>query len=370
MNVDKGVRSSSAYAFLRDARKRPNMTVITNALVHRVDMENGRATGVTVEWRGMVKPLRAVREVILSAGAVGTPHIMLLSGLGPADHLREHGVDVAADIPGVGENLHDHLEVQIQHRTDKDVSLNRYLRLDRKVRVGVEWFLFKSGITSRNQANTGAFLRSNPSVAHPNIQFHFFPFFFGENWSMRHDIQGYRLDSGPLRPTSRGTIRLASSDPTTDPLIDPNFLATQEDRDEMIEAFQIARDTLSQPAFDEFSTGETDPGPKCQSRVEIEEFVRETAGSAYHLCGSAKMGAENDPMAVCDPAGRVRGVEGLRVCDASLMPSIASSNLNAVCMMIGEKVADSVKGKGMLPRDDAPFRNADDPGPMPQVPAA
>ncbi|MEQ8441935.1 MAG: choline dehydrogenase [Alphaproteobacteria bacterium] len=370
MNVDNGVRSSSSYAFLRPARARRNLTVITNALVHRVDLEMGRAVGVTVEWQGRVKSLPAAREVILSAGAVGTPHIMMLSGLGPADHLRAHGLDVAQDLPGVGENLQDHVEIQLQHRTHKDVSMNRYMRLDRKVRVGMEWFLFKSGITARNQGNTGAFLRSNPSVAHPNIQFHFFPFFFGENWTMRHDVQGYRLDSGPLRPTSRGTIRLASGDPKAAPHIDPNFLATPEDRAEMVEAFQIARDTLSQPAFDEFSAGETDPGPDCRSRANIEAFIRRTAGSAYHLCGSCKMGADHDQMAVCDPQGRVRGVDGLRVCDASLMPSIASSNLNAVCMMIGEKIADAVRHKRPLPREEAPFQNAGDPGPMPVVPAA
>jgi len=236
------------------------------------------------------------------------------------------------------------------------------------VRVGLQWFLFKSGVTSRNQGNTGAFLRSNPSVAHPNIQFHFFPFYFAGEWIIRHDIQGYRLDTGPMRPTSRGTVRLASADPFASTVIDPNFLDTPEDRAEMLEAFQIGRDTLAQQAWAPFDAGETDPGRDCRTRNEIDAFIRRTATSAYHPCGTCKMGHENDPLAVTDASGKVRGMNGLRIGDASLMPSIASSNLNAVCMMIGEKIADAAAGKAPLPRNDAPYRNAEAAGPAPVVP--
>lgn len=368
MNVKDGVRSSSAYGFLRQAGGRRNLTILTHAHGERLIIENQRVTGFQFRHKGESRTVHAKREVVLSAGVFGSPQLLMLSGIGPADHLRNHGIDVVCDLPGVGENLQDHLEVQFQHRCSQDVSLNRYLRPDRMVRVGLQWFLFKSGVTSRNQGNTGAFLRSNPSVAHPNIQFHFFPFFFAGEWSMRHDIQGYRLDTGPMRPTSRGTVRLASADPFASTLIDFNFLDTPDDRAEMLEAFQIGRDTLAQDAWKPFDSGETDPGPDCESRSDIEAFIRRTATSAYHPCGTCKMGSDNDAKAVTDPSGRVRGIEGLRIGDASLIPSIASSNLNAVCMMIGEKIADAAARKASLPRNDASYRNAAEPGPTPVVP--
>lgn len=368
MNVKDGVRSSSAHGFLRQAGGRSNLTILTHAQGERLITNKQRVTGFQFRHDGHSKTVHANREVVLSAGVFGSPQLLMLSGIGPADHLRQHGIDVVCDLPGVGENLQDHLEVQFQHRCSQDVALNRYLRPDRMVRVGLQWFLFKSGVTSRNQGNTGAFLRSNPSVAHPNIQFHFFPFFFAGEWVMRHDIQGYRLDTGPMRPTSRGTVQLASADPFASTLIDPNFLDTPEDRAEMLEAFQIGRDTLAQQAWAPFDAGESDPGRGCKTREEIEAFIRQTATSAYHPCGTCKMGHENDPMAVTDPSGTVRGMEGLRVGDASLMPSIASSNLNAVCMMIGEKIADAAAGKAALPRLDAPYRNAAEPGPAPVLP--
>ncbi len=369
MNVENGIRSSSAYGFLRPAKDRKNLTILTHAHGEKLLLENNRATGFQFDYKGKSVTVRAEREVILSAGVFGSPQLLMLSGIGPADHLRQHGIDVALDLPGVGENLQDHLEVQFQHRCGLDVSLNRYLRPDRMVRVGVQWFLFKSGVTARNQGNAGAFLRSNPSVAHPNIQFHFFPLFFAGEWIMRHDVQGYRLDTGTMRPTSKGTVRLASADPFASTLIDPNYLDTPEDRAEMLEAFQIARDTLAQPAWAPFDAGETDPGPDCRTREQIESFIRRTATSAYHPCGTCKMGSDNDRMAVTDPSGRVRGIEGLRIGDASLMPSMASSNLNAICMMIGEKIADAAAGKPALPRSELGYRNADSPGPMPVVPA-
>ena len=368
MNVKDGIRSSSAYGFLHTAKDRKNLTVLTHAHGEKLIIENKRVTGVRFHHQGQSKTVHADREVILSAGVFGSPQLMMLSGIGPADHLRQHGIDVVCDLPGVGENLQDHLEVQFQHRCSQDVSLNRYLRPDRMVRVGLQWFLFKSGITARNQGNTGAFLRSNPSVDHPNIQFHFFPFFFAGEWVMRHDVQGYRLDTGTMRATSRGTVRLAGTDPFASTLIDPNYLDTPEDREEMLEAFQIARDTLAQKAWAPYDAGETDPGPDCRSRADIEAFIRRTSTSAYHPCGTCKMGSDNDPMAVTDPTGKVRGVEGLRVGDASLMPSIVSSNLNAVCMMIGEKIADAAAGKQPLPRSEAGYRNASDPGPAPVIP--
>jgi len=290
----------------------------------------------------------AEREVILAAGAFGSPQLLMLSGVGPADHLREHGVAVHHDLPGVGANLHDHLEVHVQHRTDKPVSINRYLRPDRKVMVGLRWFLAKSGIVARNQCNVGAFLRGNANVEHPNVQFHFFPVFFGKEWSLRSDVHGYRLGTGTMRATSRGCLRLVAADPATPPAIDPNYLATAVDRIEMREAFELARETLRQPAFAAYDAGEADPGPAVRTPAQIDAYIRQAAASAYHPCGTCRMGAEDDAWAVVDPAGRVRGLKGLRVADSSIMPSVVSSNLNAPSMMIGEKLADAILGKPPL----------------------
>ena len=343
MNVAGGVRASAARAYLRRRPPGPALTVRTGALTRRVLLDGTRATGVEYERHGRIERVHAEREVILAAGAFGSPHLLMLSGVGPADHLRGVGIDVRADLPGVGANLHDHLEIHVQHRSSKPVSLNGYLRPDRMVLVGMEWFLFKTGVGARNQANVGAFLRSNPSAAHPNIQFHFFPAFF-QGWDPRADTHGYRLGSGTMRPTSRGTLRLSSADPAAPLAIDPNFLATEEDRREMREAFALARDTLGQPAFAAFDAGETDPGPEVRTMAEIDAYIRRAAGSAYHPCGTCRMGGEHDPDTVVDPAGRVRGIDRLRVADASIMPSIVSANLNAASMMIGEKLSDAILG--------------------------
>ncbi len=347
MNVDRGVRASSAHAYLRRASAGKNLTVRTGALGLHVIMDGSRATGFAYRRAGRLERAHCTREVILSAGAVGSPHLLLLSGIGPADHLRRAGVPVVCDRAGVGGNLQDHLEVHLQHRCGRPVSLNRYLRPDRMFLVGARWFLFKSGICARNQANVGAFLCSNQSVAHPNVQFHFFPAFF-EGWDLRHDLAGYRLGTGTMRPTSRGTLRLASPDPDRAPRIDPNFLATDVDRREMREAFVLARETLAQKAFESLDAGEADPGPDVRSNAEIDAFIRRAAGSAYHLCGSCKIGAAQDHEAVVDPEGRVYGVERLRVADASIMPTVASSNLNAVVMMMAEKLSDAILGKPPL----------------------
>ncbi len=355
MNVDGGVRASTAQAYLHNAPRRANLTVRTGVLAQRVIMDGPRAVGVAFQRRGRVETARAEREVIVAAGAFGSPQLLMLSGVGPADHLRAHGIDVHTDLPGVGGNLHDHLEVHVQHRCREPVSFNRYLRLDRKLRVGVQWFLFKSGVTARNQANAGAFLCSDHGAAHPDVQFHFFPAYFGADWVVRADQQGYRLGAGTMRGTSRGTLRLASADPAAAPLIDPNYLATEADRVELREAFQLARETLAQPAFARFDAGEADPGSAVRTDAEIDAYIRQASGSAYHPCGTCRMGGEGDTGVVVDSQGRVRGLEGLRVVDASIMPSIVSSNLNCVVMMMAEKLSDVILGSPPLTPLDAAF---------------
>ena len=355
MNIDGGVRASTAQAYLHDAPRRANLTIHKDVLAQRVLIDGRRAVGVAFERRGRVETAYAEREVIVAAGVFGSPQILMLSGIGPADHLRAHGIDVHTDVPGVGPNLHDHLEVHVQHRCRGALSLNGYLRLDPKLRVGMQWFLFKSGITARNQAITGAFLYGNDGAAHPNVQFHFFPAYFRGDWVVRADEQGYRLGTGTMRATSRGTLRLASANPAAAPLIDPNYLATEEDRVEMREAFQLARETLAQPAFARFDAGETDPGTEVRTDEDIDAYIRQASGSAYHPCGTCRMGADGDMGAVVDNQGRVRGLEALRVVDASIIPSIVSSNLNCVVMMMAEKLSDTILGRPPLELLDAAF---------------
>lgn len=226
------------------------------------------------------------------------------------------------------------------------------------VKVGLQWFLFKTGVAARNQANTGAFLATEPNIPHPNIQFHFFPVFF-EGWTPRHDVNGYMLDSGPMRPTSRGKVELTSPDPTDPLAIDLNFMSTEHDRNEIIDGFELARETLRQQAFRDYDAGEAGPGPGVKTRKQIESYIREHAGSAYHPCGTCKMNADEDPWSVVDTTGRVKGMDSLRVVDASIIPSIVSSNINAVVMMIAEKLSDEILSRPLLSLDgDFPWNNA------------
>jgi choline dehydrogenase len=355
MNVHDGVRASASHAYLHRGPPAPRLTVRADARVQRILFDGNRASGIEYAWRGAGERATAEREIILSAGTFGSPQLLMLSGVGPADHLRALGIDVKLDVPGVGGNLHDHPEIHIQHRCTRPVTLNGHLRLDRKVRAGLEWFLFKSGVCARNHANTGAFLCSGPGVEHPDIQFHFAPYFYVRDRQVRPDEHGYLLDTGPMRPTSRGTLRLRSADPREPPLIDPNYLATEEDRQSMRDAVALARETLAQPAFAPFDAGEAVPGRAVRSRNEIDAFIREFTVSAFHPVGTCRMGDEGDSLAVVDPEGRVRGLEGLRVVEASIMPSVVSSNTNAPSMMIGEKLADAIAGKPPLAPIQAEF---------------
>ena len=357
MNIDRGVRVNTAHAYLRGAPETPNLSVVTDALVHRVVLQSGRAVAVEYAVRGQVHRADVDREVIVSAGAFGSPQILMLSGIGPAEHLRHHGVVVQGDLPGVGANLADHCDVHIQHRCKQPVSLNRYLRLDRKVRVGIQWFLFKSGACAMNQIAVGAYLCSNPAVEHPDVQFHFYPCYFtGDgDWAVRADEHGYMVGACPMRPTSRGTVRLRSSDPTESLAVDPNLLATEEDWQTMRHAVELARDTLAQPAFHPYDAGEIRPGPEIRSRRETDAYIRQTAFSDWHSVGTCKIGTEHDREAVVDAQGQVYGIEALRVADASIMPSMVSSNTNAPCMMIGEKIADAILGNPPLAPIEVPY---------------
>ena len=358
MSVEGGYRSSAARCYLHRQPKRDTLEVVSGTKVLRVAVEHGRAVGVDIAKGGRSSRVRAAREVVMAAGVFGTPQILMLSGIGPEAHLKKHGIAVLHNAPMLGENLHDHLEVHVQVETDKPVSLNRYLKPHLMVWTGLQWFGWKGGVAAASLCHVGAFLRTDAAVTHPNIQFHFFPVYFGANWVPDPSKNGYRLGAGPMRPESRGTVRLASDNPVDAPLIDPNYLATERDRHEMREGLKMGREVLSQPAFKDFHRREDLPGDDVRSDAELDAFIREDASSAYHPCGTARMGADGDDRAVVDLALRFRGVEGLRVVDASVIPAVPSANINACVFMIAEKAADMILGREPLTSEATPYFRA------------
>jgi choline dehydrogenase len=358
MSVEGGIRSSSARAYLHRAPRSESLEIATGAKVLKILVEKGRAVGVSIHRKGRLSEIRAAREVICCAGVFGTPQLLMLSGIGPEAELKRHGIPLILDAPAVGENLHDHLEAHIQVETRRPVSLNRWLKPHRMLWAGIQWFGWKGGVASVNQCHVGAFLRTGPEITHPNIQFHFFPVFFGENWIPDPAKNGYRLGAGPMRPESRGTLRLASADPVDAPLINPNYLSAERDRREMRDGLKLGRELLSQPAFKEFHEREDLPGDAVHSDAELDAFIRRDASSAYHPCGTARMGAAGDPRAAVDLELRVKGLEGLRLVDASVIPTIPSANINACVFMIAEKAADLILGHPPLPRMDVAYYRA------------
>jgi choline dehydrogenase len=302
--------------------------------------------------------VRAEREVILCGGAVNSPQLLMLSGVGRADDLAGHGVAPVHDLPGVGRNLQDHVEIFIEHRCTQPITLYKHLKPWGKIRIGLNWFLFRRGMGESNQYEAGGFIRTRAGVEHPNIQHHFIPRSASDPYSMDADQHGYRTHIGPLRPTSRGAVTLASADPAAAPLIDPNMLATASDREDMRDGLRLTREILAQPALAPYRGPEVQPGPAITSDAAIDAHIRARAESAFHLCGTCRMGHGED--AVVDAQCRVRGIEGLRVVDASIMPSLVSGNLNAPVMMMGEKAADMILGKAPPELSNAPVHIAHD----------
>ncbi len=360
MNVEKGYRSSSARTYLHMQPKRRNLDIETSARVLKVLVENGRAVGVRIAiGRRRVVNVHADREVVMSAGAFGTPQILMLSGIGPEARLKAYGIEVQLDCPGLGENLHDHLAADIQVETDQPVSLNRYLKPHLMVWAGLQWFGWKGGVAAVNQCHVGAFLRTDSNVSHPNIQFQFYPKFPGENRIPDPSKNGYMLIAGLMRPESCGSVRLRSNDPSDAPLIDPNYLATDRDRYEMREGLKMGRDLLAQPAFRSFHKCEDLPGPLVKTDDELDAFIRQNASSAHHPCGTARMGPDGDPLAVVELDLRLRGVENLRVVDASVIPSVPSANINAAVFMIAEKASDLIRGRQPLAPESVAYQRRD-----------
>ena len=342
----RGLRWSAAFAYLRPAKRLGAKVVRADA--RRVVMEGRRAVGVEVLRRGRVETVRARREVILSASAINTPKLLMLSGIGPADHLRAHGIDVVADRMGVGANLQDHLEVWVQYAATQPVTLFRYWNLLGKAWVGALWMLTGTGPGASNQFESCAFIRSAPGIDYPDIQYHFLPLAVRYDGKGAVKGHGFQAHVGPMRSKSRGEVRLRSGDPAAAPSIRFNYLSHEDDRAEWRRTIALTREIFAQAAFDPFRGAELNPGPEVRTEAEIDAWVAAHGESAYHPCGTARMGRADDPGAVADPEGRVIGVEGLRVADSSLFPQVTNGNLNAPSIMVGEKIADHVLGRAAL----------------------
>ncbi|PKP69736.1 MAG: choline dehydrogenase [Alphaproteobacteria bacterium HGW-Alphaproteobacteria-5] len=352
MNVDKGVRASSALAYLRKSKE--NLHIQTGVLVDRIMFDGRRATGVSC-IRGREKLLvHAQCEVILCAGAINSPKLLLASGIGPAEELKALDIETLVDAPDVGRNLQDHLEFFIDYRCKKPITAYGDMRLWNQARIGAEWLFKKTGKAVSNYCESGAFIRSDAGVPHPDIQFHFYPGAFNDLEDTAPSLHGYRVHVGTLRSQSRGTVKLKSLDPTVDPVIDPNYMSRDEDWKEMRACVRLGREIMEQDALKDFRGEVIRPTPEIRSDSEIDAFLRATATTAFHPSCTCRMG--NDASAVVDPQCRVRGVEGLRVADTSIMPSIVSGNLNAPAMMIGEKAADMIAGRQPLPPESRTYR--------------
>ncbi len=360
MTVRNGARCSAAKAYLYPSRKRPNLKIIQQALATRIIFEGKRAVGVEYERSGQRHELRADREVILSGGPINSVQLLKLSGIGPADELRQHGIGVIADRPGVGANLQDHLEFYFQMACTQPVSLYGKANLLGKAMVGAQWLFFRSGLGASNQFESCGFIRSRAGVKYPDIQYHFFPMAVNYDGSSLASEHGFQAHVGPMRSKSRGAVTLRSANPRDKPKINFNYMSHPDDWVEMRACVRLTREIFQQEAFAPWRGREIKPGADCVTDEQIDAFIAEHVESALHPSCTCKMGDPADPMTVVDPELRVIGVEGLRVIDSSVMPSITTGNLNAPTIMIGEKGADHVLGRPMLPPSNAPFYVAPD----------
>ncbi|MBG6174219.1 choline dehydrogenase [Labrenzia sp. EL_208] len=349
MTVHKGRRWSAANAYLKPALKRGNLELIKGALVRKVLIENNRAVGVEFEIGGEIRVANAQREVILSASSVNSPKILMLSGIGPADQLTDLGIDVVSDRRGVGANLQDHLELYIQQACTQPITLYKHWNLFSKALIGAQWLFFKNGLGASNQFESCAFIRTKAGVQYPDIQYHFLPFAVRYDGQAAAEGHGFQAHVGPMRSKSRGRVKLSSNDPKDKPSILFNYMSHNEDWEDFRTCIRLTREIFSQEAFAPYRGKEIQPGDSVQSDVALDDFIREHVESAYHPCGTCKMGASDDQMAVVDPECRVIGVEGLRVADSSIFPQITNGNLNGPSIMVGEKAADHILGKDPLP---------------------
>ena len=351
----RGRRWSAANAYLKPALKRPNCDLI-RGLAERVVIEDGRAVGVMLRRGGRSQLVRARREVVLAASAINSPKLLMLSGIGPGRHLAEHGIDVIADRPGVGGNLQDHLEMYIQMTSKKPVSLYKYYNLLGKTYVGARWLLTGSGLGASNQFESCGFIRSAAGIDYPDIQFHFLPIAVRYDGKAAARGHGFQAHVGPMRSKSRGDVTLQSADPAAAPVIRFNYMSHPEDWHEFRTCIRLTREIFAQAAFAPFVGEEIQPGAGAQSDAALNDVIREHTESAYHPCGTARIGRRDDKQAVVDPECRVIGVEGLRLADSSIFPQITNGNLNGPSIMVGEKAADHILGRTALaPANDQPW---------------
>ncbi len=345
--IYKGKRWSAASAYLKPAMKRGNVTLV-RGLAQKVVIEGGRAVGVKIARRGGVEVISAGKEVILAASSLNSPKLLMLSGIGPAAHLAEHGIKVVADRPGVGSNLQDHLEVYMQFASLQPITLYKYWNLFGKALIGAQWLFTGKGLGASNQFEACGFIRSKKGVEYPDIQYHFLPIAVRYDGKVSAEGHGFQVHTGPMRSPSRGTVRLRSSDPAAHPVIRFNYMAEPQDWEDFRACIRLTREVFGQAAMKPYVKHEIQPGVGAQSDAEIDAFIREHAESAYHPCGTAKMGRRDDPMAVVDSECRVIGVEGLRLADSSIFPRITNGNINGPSIMVGEKAADHILGRTPL----------------------
>ncbi|MEX2332991.1 MAG: GMC oxidoreductase, partial [Pseudohongiella sp.] len=359
MTVRNGVRCSTANAYLKPALKnRVNLTLQTHALTTRILLEGKRAVGVEYRYQDRVIKVRARREVILCASAFNSPKLLMLSGIGPKAHLQDMGIDVVHDLPGVGQNLQDHLEVWVQHASRKAGTLNGWLNPLGKLLIGARWLLFKSGLGATNHFESNAYIRSRAGLQYPDLQYHFLAGAIAYDGSSALEGHGFQVHLGANKPLSRGRVQLSSSDPLAPPDIVFNYLHEEADRQAYRDGLRLTREIFAQPAFADYLGEEVSPGAAVQTDAEIDAWVAETAATAYHPCGSCRMG--KDALAVVDNECRVHGVANLRVVDSSVMPVLTNGNINAPTIMIGEKAADHILGKPVLPPSTASTWQASD----------
>jgi choline dehydrogenase len=361
-NVHRGRRLSAARAYLHPVMGRKNLTVKTLAFTTKILFEGNRAVGVEYT-RGRRSHTVRAGEVVLCGGAINSPQLLQLSGVGNAADLKALGIDVVADVPGVGEHLQDHLEVYIQYASKLPVSIAPGLKWRNRPRVGAEWLFLRKGLGATNHFEAGGFVRSNDDVDYPNLMFHFLPIAIRYDGSAPTKGHGYQVHIGPMYSDARGTLKLKSADPWEHPAMLFNYLSTDQDRREWVESIQVARKILTQPAFDPFNAGELSPGPEVESDQQILDWVAKDAETALHPSCTARMGI--DDMSVLDPLTMgVHGVDGLRVVDASSMPYVTNGNIYAPVMMLAEKAADLILGNTPLPPSTAPYYRYRDGSPL------
>ncbi|WP_318494527.1 choline dehydrogenase [Photobacterium leiognathi] len=360
MTVDKGVRASTSNAYLRRALKRPNLTLKKGIVARKVLLEGKKAVGVEFEQSGKLSQVFATKEVISSAGSIGSVQLLQLSGIGPAAVLENAKINLVHDLPGVGANLQDHLEVYFQYHCNEAITLNSKLDLVSKGKIGAQWLLTRTGLGATNHFESCAFIRSRKGLKWPNIQYHFLPAAMRYDGRAAFDGHGFQVHVGPNKPQSRGTVSVVSNDPHAKPKIEFNYISTEQDKQDWRDCIRLTREIMAQSALDQYRGDEIQPGADITSDQAIDQWVKENVESAYHPSCTCKMGDDNDVMAVLDPQCRVRGIENLRVVDSSIFPTIPNGNLNAPTIMVAERAADFILQRTPLPAGNVPVWIAPD----------